>query len=230
MIDEIDSKTKPFLLALQIFSILSTTTSFSVLVAIASSSALRSKMFSVLAGYIAFSDFISSLFCALHFLAIKSDFLCQSKSFMASWFNLSAVLWMSCLTHMLCSIVVRNQGRKVNISKFHHLLCWIFPLVLSILPRLTLDIKWGVWPIESDETGELLEARRVFALGCFFAPTETTPNWLRELGAMLPFMFYVAWVYLGVIFMTVEVIWVLVVASRLYPGVEKCGSFYSDFF
>lgn len=195
---EIDSKTQPFLIALRVISILSTIASFSVLFTISLSPGLRSKIFSLLAGYVALSDFLSSLFCAIHFLMISSDFFCQSKAFFASWFNLSAILWMSCLTHILWKIVVKNEVRNVQITLWHHLFCWVFPLSLSILPRVFLDIKWGIWPIEDSVKDEVLDARRVFALGCFFAPTNTTPAWLIEIGGLLPFIFYVSWVFIGV--------------------------------
>jgi hypothetical protein len=216
--DTLDSKTQQFLLVMQVFTILSTIASLTVLVAVASSPVLRSKTLSVIAGYVALSDFISSLFCALHFLMIKSNFYCQTEAFFASFFNLSAIFWMCCLTHVLFCVVVRNQRSNLEITRFQHFLCWFFPLFLSLIPRVSLDITWGAWPIEGDLVGDVLDARRVLALGCFFAPTETSSAFIISIGGLLPFVFYVLWVYIGVIFMIVEVIWVLIVASRLYAG------------
>lgn len=215
--DLLDESTKPYLLALRICSILSTVTSLSVVIAVGSSQLLRSKTFSVLAGFAALSDFISSLFFSLHFLFLSNDVLCQMQSFLCSWFNLASILWMACLTHFMFALVVRNS-RSLEISKYHHFLCWGFPLILSLAPKLIFDIKWGVWPIEYMEPSLPFDVRRVFALGCFYAPTTTSPEWLLKAGPLFPFIFYVIWVLIGCIFMVVEVVWVLFVAAHLYPG------------
>ena len=203
------------------FSVVSCLASATVLVPLFSSRFLSSKTFTLLAGCISFGDFLKSIAYTVRFLALKSDNSCKIQAAIGMTFQLSAIFWMMRLTHFLYRIVVRRD-RNIFVSRIDHCICWGIPLLAAFGPISTGWVALGNGR-DWDKYREVYfpptkkHVFQVLNMACSWQPTSKTPAWMFAEG-MNPFVFYVLTTYICIFVIIIEMIIVIVAASRIATG------------
>lgn len=105
---------------------------------------LRLRIFAQIASYIAVSDLIFTSGYAIG-TNLPPGISCSYQGFVVTMFNLTSCFWATTAVHIIY-IIVRNGAPKVittnqeyiiSIGYREHFLCWILPLILTLLPLST---------------------------------------------------------------------------------------------
>jgi hypothetical protein len=121
----------PYLISLQIASIISVISSGIVLLTFVLFSDLRKKLFMQIITFISLSDFIGNLPYTTVYRPPNGDFLCSLEGFANLYFYPVSWLWTTMLAYFLYSLATVG---KLPFSKLRiHILCWGLPLVSTLL-------------------------------------------------------------------------------------------------
>jgi hypothetical protein len=135
----------PYLVSLQISSIISVVASGFVLLTFILFSDLRKKLFMQIITFISLSDFIGNLPYTTTYRPPDGDFLCSLEGFANLYFYPVSWLWTTMLAYFLYSLATVG---KLPFSKPRiHIFCWGLPLMFTLLMLTTnpygKESDWG---------------------------------------------------------------------------------------
>lgn len=126
--------------------------------------------------YISIADLLASIGMMFGYCQDRST-LCWIQTFLTNMGPICSVFWTSVILFIVWG---HMTSRPTTISLPVHLLCWIFPTLISLLPLTTN--RYGCLPGESE-------------CWCFIADREDSPSWT---GLFWVYMLYV-WIWIALI-------------------------------
>ena len=120
-----------FEITVLVVSIVSCICSLFIIVTVTIFSEMKKKMFMKFIYYIAWSDFLMNVASVFGFPRDGSA-LCWAQGIIQNYFALCSFFWTTMLSYSMFSIV---KYGKPNLKLWQmQLICWLFPLVLTLLP------------------------------------------------------------------------------------------------
>lgn len=165
------------------FSILSSLASFCYIILYILFIELRQKLVYKILFRFQLSIFFSALSTNFGLHLESGGILCWIEGVGSNIFTLSAVFWLVYLTHVLHNYVL-NQYIIKTIWRKTELFCWIFPLIVTLLPLTTStygNIN-GDW--------------------CWVIETETSPYWASHVWFWIS---YYLWIWISIIGMFIYI-------------------------
>ena len=95
---------------------------------------LNKKSYYKIVLYTTISDFFMSLGGTLG-LHNKRDISCYVQWFLTNYFPLASVFWILVIIYELYKTIILTKPTKS--LKYYHLICWTFPLIVTLLPLTT---------------------------------------------------------------------------------------------
>jgi hypothetical protein len=143
---------------------------------------ISKKSYNQLIYFIAISDFFSAV-GGLFGISKNGTWNCFIQSFLTNYFPLTSIFWTVVISYLLYDVLqkphLKRKKHGIDVENWVHLLCWGWPLLLSVLPLTTTD--YGTFDGEDG--------------WCFLRPRDGSPKWTFRFWLFAAFF---AWVYIAI--------------------------------
>ena len=179
---------------LQVPALFSVIGTFAIIVTFLTFQSLRTTRHAQLVLFVAFSDFIASIGWLMGEPSSSNSVICWYQSIISGTFCLSSIFWSSAIAYHLYLITFHNRF-PASLTYFH-LVCWVVPLILTLLPLSTNT--YG----NSD----------ALSTGCYLSNRPDSPSWGLLFWTIVSFDL---WVFLAVCFISILYARILYRATQL---------------
>jgi hypothetical protein len=133
---------------------------------------LRSLRYVQIVFYIGVNDLIASIGTAMGSKTNSAE--CWYQGIATNYNYLVAIFWTNVIAYQMYSIVVKNEESAKSLAPYH-LICWIFPLIVTLLPLTT-----NTYGEADDQSG-----------WCFIANRPDSPRYGELMWIILSFYIWV---------------------------------------
>jgi hypothetical protein len=191
-------------ISMHIVATISSFSSLCVILCYLTSKEIRHKSYNALIYCLAVCDFFSGLALALGETKDKSA-LCWVQGLMTNYFPLAGVFWTGVIGNLLYKVTGPSKNKNVNVfSNSVFVMCWFFPMVLTLLPLTTNS--YGV--IEEDGKSGW----------CFIVDRSDSPFWTAKFWTIQSFYL---WMWLAVIIYCYYMIFTYIAITELSASMSQ---------